>query len=106
MIVISGDGGRREDELLGNMVRVSRELGFVLFADDTNIFAEGSNPAEHTVPLVAKDQDQYDPQLSSKLWNTPGQEVGYLGVEVDDGVLGDPYPGKPFSKGYVGFKGA
>ena len=30
MIVISGDGGRREDELLGNMVRVKRVVSLVL----------------------------------------------------------------------------
>ena len=29
-----------------SMVRVSRDLGFVLFADDTNIFAEGRDPVE------------------------------------------------------------
>ena len=28
------------------MVRVSRDLGFVLFADDTNIFAEGRDSVE------------------------------------------------------------
>ena len=31
---------------VNDMVRVSRELGFVLFADDTNIFAEGRDPVE------------------------------------------------------------
>ena len=28
------------------MVRVSRDLGFVLFVDDTNIFAERRDPVE------------------------------------------------------------
>ena len=31
---------------VSDMVRVSRDLGFVLFADDTNIFAEGRDPIE------------------------------------------------------------
>ena len=31
---------------VNNMVRVSTNLGFVLFADDTNLFAEGKDPAE------------------------------------------------------------
>ena len=31
---------------VNDMVRVSRDLGFVLFADDTNIFAEGRDPVE------------------------------------------------------------
>ena len=31
---------------VNDMVRVSKELGFVLFADDTNIFAEGRDPVE------------------------------------------------------------
>ena len=31
---------------VNDMVRVSRDLGFVLFADDTNLFAEGKDPAE------------------------------------------------------------
>ena len=29
-----------------DMVRVDRDLSFVLFADDTNIFAEGRDPVE------------------------------------------------------------
>ena len=31
---------------VNDMVRVSRDLGFVLFADDTNLFAEGKDPDE------------------------------------------------------------
>ena len=31
---------------VNDMVRVSKDLGFVLFADDTNIFAEGKDPVE------------------------------------------------------------
>ena len=31
---------------VNDMVRVSGDLGFVLFADDTNIFAEGRDPVE------------------------------------------------------------
>ena len=31
---------------VNDMVRVSKDLGFVLFADDTNIFAEGRDPVE------------------------------------------------------------
>ena len=31
---------------LNDMIRVSRDLKFVLFADDTNLFAEGKDPAE------------------------------------------------------------
>ena len=34
------------DPYFNDMVRVSKELGFVLFADDTNIFAEGRDPVE------------------------------------------------------------
>jgi hypothetical protein len=30
---------------VNDMVRATGELGFVLFADDTNLFAEGHNPA-------------------------------------------------------------
>ena len=29
-----------------NMVRASRELSFVLFVDDTNVFTEGGDPVE------------------------------------------------------------
>ena len=31
---------------VNDMVRMSRDLGFVLFADDTTLFAEGRDPAE------------------------------------------------------------
>ena len=31
---------------VNNMVRVSTDLGFVLFVDDTNLFADGKDPAE------------------------------------------------------------
>jgi hypothetical protein len=31
---------------VNDMVRISGDLGFVLFADDKNIFAEGSDPVE------------------------------------------------------------
>jgi hypothetical protein len=31
---------------VNDMVRVSGDLGFVLFTDDTNPFAEGSDPVE------------------------------------------------------------
>ena len=31
---------------VNNIVRASGELGFVLFADDTNLFAEGRDPVE------------------------------------------------------------
>ena len=31
---------------VNDMVRVSRDLGYVLFGDDTNLFAEGKDPAE------------------------------------------------------------
>ena len=31
---------------VNDMVRVSRDLSFALFADDTNIFAEGRDPVE------------------------------------------------------------
>jgi hypothetical protein len=31
---------------VNDMVRARGELGFVLFADDTNLFAEGGNPEE------------------------------------------------------------
>jgi hypothetical protein len=31
---------------VNDMVRASRELGFVLFVDDANLFAEGGDPVE------------------------------------------------------------
>jgi hypothetical protein len=31
---------------VNDMVRASGELGFVLFADDTNLYAEGPDPDE------------------------------------------------------------